>query len=243
MSKQAEHEIWSYATSFDVKDSLSAYLKFLKSQPRTSEILFFLQSTYLVDYDFESIAIYLIDAKKNTSCVETSNHDVLGKLDKNSLVEIKKMIPATQPSQNSPVTQCILSLDGSMIFFPFSRQQAVDCFILHHAPDGLSEKATSAASMKFLSLVQALTAHHLVVSGALSQAAPAVHNFKDETFSARQKQILDGMIEGKTNYQLASELGYSVSTIRHETMRIFRILGVSDRKDAAQLAMKHKLGN
>jgi DNA-binding NarL/FixJ family response regulator len=96
--------------------------------------------------------------------------------------------------------------------------------------------------MKFLSLVQALTAHHLVVSGALSQAAPDVDKFKDETFNARQKQILDGMIEGKTNYQLASELGYSVSTIRHETMRIYRILGVSDRKDAAQLAMKHKLG-
>jgi DNA-binding NarL/FixJ family response regulator len=243
MTKQAEHEIWSYATSFDVEDSLSAYLKFLKSQPRISEILFFLQSTYLVDYDFESIAIYLIDAKKNTSCVETSNHDVLGKLDKNSLVEIKKMIPATQPSQNLPVTQCILSLDGSMIFFPFSRQQAVDCFILHHSPDSLSEKVRTDASMKFLSLVQALTAHHLVVSGVLSQAAPAVHIFKDETFNARQKQILDGMIEGKTNYQLASELGYSVSTIRHETMRIYRILGVSDRKDAAQLAMKHKLGN
>jgi DNA-binding CsgD family transcriptional regulator len=243
MTKQAEHGIWSYATGFDVEDSLSAYLKFLKSKPPISEILFFLQSTYLVDYDFESIAIYLIDAKKNTSCVETSNHDVLGKLDKNSLVEIKKMIPVTQPSQNLPVTQCILSLDGSMIFFPFSRQQAVDCFILHHSPDSLSENVRTDASMKFLSLVQALTAHHLVVSGALSQAAPAVHNFKDETFNARQKEILDGMIEGKTNYQLASELGYSVSTIRHETMRIFRILGVSDRKDAAQLAMKRKLGN
>ena len=241
MSKQAEHEIWSYATSFDVEDSLSAYLKFLKSQPRISEILFFLQSTYLVDYDFESIAIYLIDAKKNTSCVETSNHDVLGKLNKNSLVEIKKMIPATQPSQNLPVTQCILSLDGSMIFFPFSRQQAVDCFILHHKPDTLSEKVRTDASMKFLSLVQALTAHHLVVSGALSQAAPDVQDVNFEKVSGRQKQILSGFVEGKTNYQLAGELGYSVSTIRHETMRIFRILGVDDRKKAAEIALKYRL--
>ena len=53
----------------------------------------------------------------------------------------------------------------------------------------------------------------------------------------RQIQILRGMVEGKTNHELATELGYSVSTIRHETMRIYQALAVSDRKEAAKKAL------
>jgi DNA-binding CsgD family transcriptional regulator len=55
----------------------------------------------------------------------------------------------------------------------------------------------------------------------------------------RQILILRGMVEGKTNHELATELGFSVSTIRHETMRIYQALGVSDRKEAATKA--HRL--
>lgn len=55
--------------------------------------------------------------------------------------------------------------------------------------------------------------------------------------SARQLSILHGMVEGKTNHELANELGFSVSTIRHETMRIYHALSVSDRKEAAKKAL------
>ena len=59
--------------------------------------------------------------------------------------------------------------------------------------------------------------------------------------SARQLRILRGLVEGKTNHQLATEMGFSVSTIRHETMRIFRALGVSSRSEAAMKALELKL--
>lgn len=52
----------------------------------------------------------------------------------------------------------------------------------------------------------------------------------------RQRLVLAGIIMKKTNNAIASELGYSVSTIRHETMRIFEILGVSNRVEAASYA-------
>jgi DNA-binding CsgD family transcriptional regulator/predicted DNA-binding protein with PD1-like motif len=55
--------------------------------------------------------------------------------------------------------------------------------------------------------------------------------------SARQLMILAGMVDGKTNPELSTALGYSVSTIRHETMDIFKILGVVDRKEAAKSAI------
>ena len=58
-----------------------------------------------------------------------------------------------------------------------------------------------------------------------------------DTFSARQLAILQGMVEGKTNHDLASDLGFSVSTIRHETMRIYQLLSVSDRREAAREAL------
>jgi DNA-binding NarL/FixJ family response regulator len=55
--------------------------------------------------------------------------------------------------------------------------------------------------------------------------------------SQRQILILRGMVEGKTNHELGTEMGFSVSTIRHETMRIYQALSVSDRKEAAKKAI------
>ena len=57
------------------------------------------------------------------------------------------------------------------------------------------------------------------------------------SLTQRQTLILKGMVEGKTNHELAIELGYSVSTIRHETMRIYQALAVSDRREAAKVAL------
>ncbi len=58
-----------------------------------------------------------------------------------------------------------------------------------------------------------------------------------DQLTPRQISILRGMVEGKTNHELANELGFSVSTIRHETMRIYQALSVSDRKEAAKKAV------
>lgn len=58
-----------------------------------------------------------------------------------------------------------------------------------------------------------------------------------DQLTPRQLSILRGMVEGKTNHELANELGFSVSTIRHETMRIYQALSVSDRKEAAKKAL------
>ena len=103
--------IWSYATSVDVADSLSSYLKFLKSKPRLDEIFFYLQSTYLLDYGFDSIALYAIDPKSNVKCIESTGADVLTEQGRGSLMDIKKIIPSMQPTQSEPVTECILSHD------------------------------------------------------------------------------------------------------------------------------------
>ena len=59
--------------------------------------------------------------------------------------------------------------------------------------------------------------------------------------SPRQIEILQSLIEGKTNYDIASELGYSVSTIRQETIKIYSMLNVSGRRAAAQEALRQQI--
>ncbi len=68
-----------------------------------------------------------------------------------------------------------------------------------------------------------------------NQKAGQSHNGQVH-LSERQRLVLVGIVMKKTNNSIASELGYSVSTIRHETMRIFEILGVSNRIEAASYA-------
>jgi DNA-binding CsgD family transcriptional regulator len=50
----------------------------------------------------------------------------------------------------------------------------------------------------------------------------------------RQHKIVAMMSEGMTNNQIAAELGYSQSTIRQDTIKIYELLGVPGRKGATQ---------
>jgi len=54
--------------------------------------------------------------------------------------------------------------------------------------------------------------------------------------TSRQLRVLELMSLGKTNIAIAEIIGYSESTVRQETMAIYRILGVHDRNDASKVA-------
>ncbi len=49
--------------------------------------------------------------------------------------------------------------------------------------------------------------------------------------TSRQKVILEMLSKGATNSEIATEIGYSESLIRQETIEIYRTLGVSGRKE------------
>lgn len=59
-----------------------------------------------------------------------------------------------------------------------------------------------------------------------------------ESLTERQLTVLRLMAEGKTNAQIAQELILSESTIRQETVKIYRALGVHARSEAGRRA-KH----
>jgi DNA-binding CsgD family transcriptional regulator len=56
--------------------------------------------------------------------------------------------------------------------------------------------------------------------------------------TARQQIIHQLMLKGFTNAQIAAEVGYSESLVRQETIQIFRVLGVSGRKEMIESGIK-----
>jgi DNA-binding CsgD family transcriptional regulator len=52
----------------------------------------------------------------------------------------------------------------------------------------------------------------------------------------RQQQVLELIADGMTNAQIGKYVGFSESTVKQETMRVFRYLGVTDRRAAVQAA-------
>jgi DNA-binding CsgD family transcriptional regulator len=59
-----------------------------------------------------------------------------------------------------------------------------------------------------------------------------------EALSERQHTVLALMAEGLSNPRIAARIGFSESTVRHETMAIYRVLGVSGRRAAVQAATR-----
>lgn len=75
-------------------------------------------------------------------------------------------------------------------------------------------------------------------TGALDEAA-AAHASRRSTpgvLSDRQLRILGLMAKGLTNSQISKRVGFSESTVRQETMAIYRYFGVGGRREAVRLA-------
>jgi len=63
----------------------------------------------------------------------------------------------------------------------------------------------------------------------------------DEPLTERQMTILKMLAQGMTNPQIAARIGFSDSTVRQETMVIYRHLGANGRRDASRIAQMRGL--
>jgi DNA-binding CsgD family transcriptional regulator len=114
-------------------------------------------------------------------------------------------------------------------------------YLFQHASGFAPDERSSDQVQLFSSLLTIYLSSKLILiplSKTLTSPATAEQVSK---LTARQLLILTGMVEGKTNHELSIDLGFSVSTIRHETMAIYKELGVSDRKEAARVGQAESL--
>jgi len=122
------------------------------------------------------------------------------------------------------------------------RVRGVTCGVLAiYFATPVSEQAATEIAAIVVRIASTLSLFFFVRPQMPSLSAHSSKSIEDyellsESFSERQHKILQRMATGATNHEIATALGFSVSTIRHETMRIFQILGVSDRQEAAAKA-------
>ena len=103
-----------------------------------------------------------------------------------------------------------------------------------------SQPITDEVSENYI-MFMGLTSFYLFPKLKTTQNSLHTTNHLINPLTPRQRQVVQGFIEGKTNHELSLELGFSISTIRHETMAIFKTLGASDRKEAAKIAQEQSL--
>jgi DNA-binding CsgD family transcriptional regulator len=158
-------------------------------------------------------------------------------------------------SMHLPITECVRkdkcvivrSVDDFFTFYPITREienintdwEAVMAFpmlpfgvgfmILDKQPDDSDDL------IYFARAVGAMIALHFlkvpVYESSRIRKGKKGSGRQSLDLTERQKVIHQLMLKGFTNAQIALELGYSESLIRQETIQIFRILGVSGRKE------------
>lgn len=148
---------------------------------------------------------------------------------------------------DNPVSKCIrdkqlvfeeakTKADRALIAVPFMKDHTpVGCLVL-----------TVAASVKevpdvphLVPVVSKLGALYLELSGLQTQSrreAANPSNGSGSDLTSRQLQILEMMAQGMSNVEIAREMLLSESSIRQETVRIYRALAVGGRAEASKKA-------
>ena len=132
--------------------------------------------------------------------------------------------------------QALLDIQGKSILSPVSNGKVVNGLVKLDCADQITNEnfLLIRSYMPTISFYLYPTLQNQGTTGSIS-------SLQINPLTSRQRQVLTGFIEGKTNHELAVDLGFSISTIRHETMAIFKLLGASDRKEAAKIAQESSL--
>ena len=108
--------------------------------------------------------------------------------------------------------------------------------------DAASVMAKSLNDVRTLRRIDELTtSRSLSTASTSSSVATGRRVSMESSLTERERQVLELVAGGLTNREIARELRYSVSTIRADTMSIYRKLGVKGRSEAVATALMHGL--
>jgi DNA-binding CsgD family transcriptional regulator len=219
------------------------FTSFLTLHPKPIDVLAALGRDYLHGYGVTSVQLFSL---LNNNLLElhaeigTPNKFTAAQLSQRKLEELESLIATENICRDIALTGCICDPKSTLTVTPFSTGTSLSGFFLVEWPEN---KQISKEAKEAVTLYSALSSLYFAHSKFFAFDRENVDQGSGQVqkMSDRQIQILQGMVDGKTNHELATDLGFSVSTIRHETMAIFRALGVSDRKEAAKAAQQMEL--
>jgi DNA-binding CsgD family transcriptional regulator len=216
---------------------LTNFLDLLIQRPNANELLKALETDLLSDHKPSNATIYSLDSH-NTSKEIYSNNSLNNSKTSEVFDSVLKSLPEGSNLDSLTNSKIGKSTNNDFIVMPISNGKSLKGFILVN----LDCAQLTPSDLSLIGIIGKVCAFYL-----MNELPELKHSYKIEDLtskvqlSARQLQIIHGFIEGKTNHELATDLGFSVSTIRHETMDIFRLLGASDRKEAAKIAQERNL--
>ena len=226
--KRALHDVTRFAT-------------LLTRNPTTEDLLSTLMRDFLSEHSISAIEIRMLapdgSLMMNTSVGLGIDLDGIKSVD-----SLSHLIGHSNIFRDLEESGLIFDPDHCLTVTSVTLSSSIKGFYLfQHSSDFTPSESSSDQLQVFSSLITIYLSSKLILiplSNSLTSPATAEQVSK---LTARQLLILTGMVEGKTNHELSIDLGFSVSTIRHETMAIYKELGVSDRKEAARVGQAESL--
>jgi DNA-binding CsgD family transcriptional regulator len=222
---------------------LVRFTSFLTLHPKPVDVLAALSRDYLHGYNVTSVQLFsLLDNNllELHSEIGTPNKFTSAQLTQRKLEELESLISTENICRDIAISGYICDPKSTLTVTPFSVGTSLSGFFLVEWEENqeITKQALEDVTL-YSGLASLYFSHSKHFASQTDSANQTASN--SSRMTERQIQILKGMVEGKTNHDLATDLGFSVSTIRHETMAIFRALGVSDRKEAAKAAQQMEL--
>ena len=218
-------------------DEVSRFATLLTRNPSVDDLLATLKRDFLSEEDVSAIEVQVIGPSSDLvlryfigTPIDGSEHKSITSLsellqDQNIHSDLEKS--GSIYNSHNQITLTAIALDSAIKGF----------YLFQHG----NRFKTSQESAHYIQALSSLMTIYLISKfprgTTASLLGSEVKADSAKGLSARQLLILAGMVDGKTNPELSEALGYSVSTIRHETMDIFKILGVTGRKEAAKSAI------
>ena len=216
---------------------LDGLLNLLIQRPTANELLKNLETDLLASFKITNAIIFNLDSH-NVATELYSNNPYPETADYADFKSVLNLISQNWNISTLTASAIAISSNNDFIVIPISNGKILKGYILLK----MEATALTASELHMIEIIGKVCAVYLKVElPELKHSQLTKELSSNVQFSARQLQILQGFVEGKTNHELAEDLGFSVSTIRHETMEIYRSLGASDRKEAAKIAQEKSI--
>jgi DNA-binding CsgD family transcriptional regulator len=211
---------------------LDRLLNLLNQRPSANELLQNLETDLLSSFKISNAIIFNLDSH-NVATELYSNNPYPETADYADFKSVLNLLEPTSNIATLTASTIAKSNNNDFMVIPISNGKILKGYILLK----METASLTPQELHLIEVIGKVCAVYLKVELPELKHPHLTKELSSKvSFSARQLQILQGFVEGKTNHELAEDLGFSVSTIRHETMEIYRTLGASDRKEAAKIA-------
>jgi DNA-binding NarL/FixJ family response regulator len=222
-------------------DEVTRFATFLTRSPSIEDLLITLKRDFLSEEDFKGIEVQVLGPASNLVLRHFIGTPIDG-VEQKSLTSISVLLEDRNIYADLEKNGSIYNSHNHITLTAIALDSTIKGFYLFQHRDGYTATSDSAHYIQALSSLMTIYLISKFPRGTTaSLLGSEVKTESTSNLNARQLLILAGMVDGKTNHELSVALGFSVSTIRHETMAIFKTLGVSDRKEAAKSAISEGL--